>query len=392
MSDRLALLAAIRAHPDEDTPRLVYADWLEENGQSRRAAFIRAEIAYYQLILADTPANWVYDFLDTQYSDGLDRIKWAATDADLGERMAAGGKVRFRMTAKGEGIPRLKGVTVDGYHRGFFDYASVESTAVFLEHADAIFATAPLTGVIFDTLTAEQAQELADRGHLARLRELTLCENVSADAVRVLGSHKDAAAVRNLEFECCAASAAIVSALADGRYWSGLEYLDIVDAEDNDEPPDSEQLADLFGRRQFRGIRRLAAWGCNLDDDAIKAIAKNMPELRFLDANLNRITGDGAAAVAASKTLRNLRYLDLSSCDIIDGTAIADIITTSKLPNLTVLRLDGNLIGGLPAKILAKPGRGPGLRVLDLGRVRMNAAAAGALAKCPPSADCGSWR
>lgn len=44
MTDRDALLAAILAHPDEDTPRLAFADWLEENGQGDRAAFIRAQI------------------------------------------------------------------------------------------------------------------------------------------------------------------------------------------------------------------------------------------------------------------------------------------------------------------------------------------------------------
>ena len=31
MSDEAALLKSIIAHPDEDTPRLVYADWLDEN-------------------------------------------------------------------------------------------------------------------------------------------------------------------------------------------------------------------------------------------------------------------------------------------------------------------------------------------------------------------------
>lgn len=41
MSDREALLAAIKAFPDEDTPRLVYADWLDEHGESERAALIR---------------------------------------------------------------------------------------------------------------------------------------------------------------------------------------------------------------------------------------------------------------------------------------------------------------------------------------------------------------
>jgi uncharacterized protein (TIGR02996 family) len=36
-------LQAIRSSPDDDTPRLVYADWLEEHGQSDRAAFIRVQ-------------------------------------------------------------------------------------------------------------------------------------------------------------------------------------------------------------------------------------------------------------------------------------------------------------------------------------------------------------
>jgi|SRR5579883_697815 len=44
MSDESALLAAIFAYPDEDTPRLIYADWLEEHGQPERAEFIRLQI------------------------------------------------------------------------------------------------------------------------------------------------------------------------------------------------------------------------------------------------------------------------------------------------------------------------------------------------------------
>ncbi len=44
MSDEKALLAAIWAHPHEDTPRLMYADWLDEHGQSERAEFIRVQI------------------------------------------------------------------------------------------------------------------------------------------------------------------------------------------------------------------------------------------------------------------------------------------------------------------------------------------------------------
>lgn len=38
------LLAAIRAAPDDDLPRLVAADWLDEHGQAERAAVIRFEV------------------------------------------------------------------------------------------------------------------------------------------------------------------------------------------------------------------------------------------------------------------------------------------------------------------------------------------------------------
>ncbi|QJX00385.1 TIGR02996 domain-containing protein [Frigoriglobus tundricola] len=47
MNDRPALMAAIIAHPDEDTPRLALADWLQEHGDEHdraRAEFIRLQI------------------------------------------------------------------------------------------------------------------------------------------------------------------------------------------------------------------------------------------------------------------------------------------------------------------------------------------------------------
>jgi uncharacterized protein (TIGR02996 family) len=45
MTDDPALLAAIRATPDDDAPRLVYADWLDEHNQPERAEFIRVQVA-----------------------------------------------------------------------------------------------------------------------------------------------------------------------------------------------------------------------------------------------------------------------------------------------------------------------------------------------------------
>jgi uncharacterized protein (TIGR02996 family) len=39
----LALLDDAKAHPDDDTPRLVLADWLDDHGESARAEFIRSQ-------------------------------------------------------------------------------------------------------------------------------------------------------------------------------------------------------------------------------------------------------------------------------------------------------------------------------------------------------------
>ena len=44
MSYRQAILQDILDHPDDDVPRLVYADWLDEHHQPERAEFIRVQV------------------------------------------------------------------------------------------------------------------------------------------------------------------------------------------------------------------------------------------------------------------------------------------------------------------------------------------------------------
>ncbi len=58
MSEQAALLAAIVAYSDEDTPRLIYADWLDENGDPIRAEFIRLQV---ELERRSIPKVWTDD-------------------------------------------------------------------------------------------------------------------------------------------------------------------------------------------------------------------------------------------------------------------------------------------------------------------------------------------
>jgi uncharacterized protein (TIGR02996 family) len=53
MNEREAFIEAIATNPDEDTPRLAFADWLQENGEEARAEFVRLTCA-----LARRPYQW----------------------------------------------------------------------------------------------------------------------------------------------------------------------------------------------------------------------------------------------------------------------------------------------------------------------------------------------
>lgn len=51
-ADELALLAAIHAEPKSDLPRLVYADWLDDRGETEHAEFIRLQCQHHDTVIA----------------------------------------------------------------------------------------------------------------------------------------------------------------------------------------------------------------------------------------------------------------------------------------------------------------------------------------------------
>lgn len=53
-----AFLQAILEAPDDDTPRLIYADWLDEHGDPARAEFIRLQYQIEETLL-DNPYQFV---------------------------------------------------------------------------------------------------------------------------------------------------------------------------------------------------------------------------------------------------------------------------------------------------------------------------------------------
>ena len=72
LSDEDALLRAVIAAPEDNAPRLVFADWLDEHGDPQRARLIRAQIAgkwlgykvrglrtMFPYVNVSTPMSWV---------------------------------------------------------------------------------------------------------------------------------------------------------------------------------------------------------------------------------------------------------------------------------------------------------------------------------------------
>lgn len=54
MTEREAFIAAVAENPDDDTGRLAFADWLQENGEDARAEFVRLQCA---IALREPPAD-----------------------------------------------------------------------------------------------------------------------------------------------------------------------------------------------------------------------------------------------------------------------------------------------------------------------------------------------
>src|SRR5215467_9177428 len=141
MSDHDALLAAILADPADDTARLVYADWLSENGESDRGEFIRVEIE-----LARTPPHTEDDERRRQTlltrRDELLKLHRAAWLAPF--------------------LPSGKDAS---FERGFVKSLDVPAHT-FLQHAERWFAITPLTEVKFTTCS------VFDTGYYRRVEPL----------------------------------------------------------------------------------------------------------------------------------------------------------------------------------------------------------------------------
>jgi uncharacterized protein (TIGR02996 family) len=373
MTQENAFLQAIIDAPDDEVPRLVFADWLEEHGDSERAEFIRLQCRLADMMEED-PLSW-----------------------SLKERE------RDLLTAHGERwLGPLREVTTRAYvqtfRRGLLHKVCTTADC-FLQRGDLLFrGPYPIRRAAL-CRTWEVFPALVGSPLLAELTELDLgCDCVNDDRARALAASPHVGNLTNLvlgngnafafpdehfyqERNCVEDSG--VAALAACPRLSRLRSLDLSD--------------NHFGRRGVRtlgssphlsNLVTLVLWNNAVGPEGTAALADspNLRHLEVLNLRACRLDDAGVQALASSPHLTALRVLDLRENGITASGALA-LASSPVFARLGTLLLAKNNIRNEGAQALAASPHLTRLRFLDLGQNQIHSAGARALAASPSFAS-----
>jgi uncharacterized protein (TIGR02996 family) len=201
MDTQQAFLRAIIEEPDDDTHRLVFADWLDDDGQSAWAALIRAQCGLNRLLLP----------CDDPYSDpGLlvvDRL-----NADARKQVLAAVQGVF-------GPLELDGLPCRGWFRWRVRRGMIETVelwgqgiTVFVETAKDILQRVPLRDVILRAYRWPALEQDYPNQEYAEITQETF------DALLRV---PEVARLRNLDLRGCAVSGHLPSLAEFGERFQG---------------------------------------------------------------------------------------------------------------------------------------------------------------------------
>jgi uncharacterized protein (TIGR02996 family) len=224
-SEARALLDGVLDNPEEDTPRLIYADWLDDHGQAERADFIRLQLRLARLA-PDDPAR---PALEAQQR-------------------------RLRKKHERHWVGPLR-AHLHGWHfvRGFVEYLALDASTL-LEQSSALSRTYPVRSLHLhgaravlprlasclllarlhtldlsgNFLDAGACDELLRGGLLGGLRVLRINDNpFGYDAVRAVAVADDLTGLEALELRRNNLTEATVVPLAESPFLAGLRALDL---------------------------------------------------------------------------------------------------------------------------------------------------------------------
>ncbi|HEX3152452.1 MAG TPA: TIGR02996 domain-containing protein [Gemmataceae bacterium] len=363
--DERAFFDAIRGVPDDDGPRLIFADWLDEHGESDRADFIRIQCALEGLS-EDDPRRQELRERERQLADA-NEARWTADLRPL--------------------------VTECAFHRGVIDSVSVDAHQ-FLTNGPAIFERAPVRKVRFLEVGA-QFRAVTHSPLLRFVRELDLSANAIGDEGPMLlarSPHLTRLDALDLGFTDLGDNG--LKALADSPAFSGLRTLRL-----NDNPGvgvigiralgESEHLTaltdldlsgnglsdtdlqPLFEAALVERLQHLSLQGNRLRDVGTARFVNSVVFTRMAERdhviNLRNVAMgiNGAAALANCPALRAVQTLDLEKNFISDPGLLA-LASSIYLTQLSALLLRDNQISDRGASVLTTSMMMASLRVLDL--------------------------
>ncbi len=297
--DEGPFLRAICEHPDDDGPRLVYADWLDERGDPK-GEFIRVQCALEHLQEGDHR-----------------RAGLKAREAELLATHRAEWEAPLRAL-----FPPLLEPRYIEYRGGLPWYLHNIRIEHFLKAGDKLFEVAPITGVDFSRSSFEDIANLADSPHLGNLNYLSLSGNGIGDAgVRRLAASQYLRKLIHLDLSDNHISAAGIQALTRSPSLDNLTHLEL--RKNFIGPAGAEALA---GWSQLDNLTCLNLDFCLIADEGAQALAasRHLGNLRDLSLRYNEISPEGAWALVESPQLRSLAALHLPSNQI-GPTELAEI-------------------------------------------------------------------
>lgn len=390
MSDRDALIAGICALPDEDTPRLAFADYLDEFGEPARATFVRGQIE-----LARTPP----------WEPFAVRARWQTPN------LATGKLFRNELPSVPGGM--LLSWDQFPFRRGFGWSLLVRSVSLWGELAAPVLAREPVGKLAFWHGTMDDWYRVAASDHVRHFRDLTFHSN-PIEPLRALRDVPDAGGVTDLRFQR-SSGAGMPEVLEDlfhsplGQTVRGLHFhvgyeslTDLIDALNLRGPLErlsfsnmgmtwslvrrlvgggvASELTELSFRNEPLGdglnalaadapatLRELDLHAVSAGTDGLEALARcdRLTELRRLNLSRNPFTPRATKILSLSRPLAGLRSLDLSDCRIGDK-GVRHVTRAKFWPNLVELDLRTNPISGAGVKHLLDAAVPPDLSALVL--------------------------
>jgi uncharacterized protein (TIGR02996 family) len=335
-----AFLQDIREHPEDDTPRLVLADWLDDFGDAADQA--RAELIRIQCRLAQpgkAPAALRRRQRELEERHARD---WLGPLAQLADHW------RFE---RGMAHVALEGLRC--FAPALIELVRTETYAW-------------VEGLLLLELTGGAINPLVQQPILRGLRSLTVAESRIGDlGAGLLAQSPHLAGLSELHLGHCGLTGTGVQALASCGYLESLEVLDLAR-----NAVGRLGLHSLAETDSLPNLRTLCLAHAEVPDSALIRFADSplLARLERLDLQANRDCGDlGLTVLVESANAAGLRRLGLQQTGARLG-AMQGLGRATHLDRLTHLYLDDTRVSNDCLKALALGPGLPGLHTLSLGR------------------------